>query len=258
MPDFLVIGAQRCGTSSLYMYLSRHPHVLPSLRKEIEYFSTRYQEGEAWYRAHFPLEVRMASGRHPSQTFEATPDYLLHPEAPGRAARLIPAARLILLVRDPVTRAYSHYQHNRRLGQEPLSFEDALDQEEPRLASEAEKIRKDPSYQARPLRRYSYATRGRYAEQLERWLAHFEPEQVLILGSNDLFGQTAPAFDRIQRFLGLPAWQPPRFRNYSYLGRPDSPLPPLQDALRRRLAREFAEPNQRFYDLVGKDFGWQT
>lgn len=262
LPDFLVIGAQRCGTSSLYKYLGRHPRVIPSLRKEIEFFSTRYSEGEAWYRAHFPLKARMDALRavrgYPSQTFEATPDYLLHPAAAERAAQLVPDARIIVLVRNPIDRAYSHFQHNRRLGQEPLQFEEALDQEHVRLSGELERISHDPAYPARYLRRYSYVTRGLYAEQLAPWRAQFAADRILIVSSEDLFSRTAETFLSMLEFLGLPPWRPAAFDNYSYASPSDRPSTGMPDDLRVRLTAVFSAPNIQFYAIAGRDFGWAS
>ena len=162
LPDFLIVGTQRGGTSSLYKYLGQHPEVSPSTRKEVEFFSTRFDAGVEWYRAHFPLRRR--SGR--LHTFEATPDYLLHPLAAERAYRLLPEAKIIAMLREPTSRAFSHYNHNRRLGHEPLSFTDALAAEPERIAGERARLLADSSYRALDLRRHGYVERGKYDEQL--------------------------------------------------------------------------------------------
>lgn len=260
LPDVLVIGAQRSGTSSLYKYLGAHPQAFPSLRKEVEYFSTRFTEGEPWYRAHFPLAARMAArsrrlGKSPI-SFEATPDYMLHPFAAARASELVPDARIIALLRNPIDRAISQYGHNRRLGQEPLTFEEALDQEDDRLAPEAEKIAADPAYQARPLRRYSYITRGRYAEQLERWQAWFPSSQMLIVRFEDLTAHPAQTLSSIESFLGIDDWHPAAFANHSY-GRAGRAGDEQADpGLRARLAEIFRSENERLADLLGYDLEW--
>lgn len=261
LPDMLVIGGQRCGTSSLYKYLGRHPNVAPSLRKEIEYFSVDYTHGERWYRAHFPLRARRglagATGR-PLLTFEATPDYLFDPRAPGRVNSLIPDAKLIVMLREPAERAISHYHHNRRLGHEPLDLEDALRAEDDRVAGGLERAIADPTDRAVELRRFSYVGRGRYAEQLERWFAHFPAEQILAIRSEDLFGAPAATFDRILTFLGLPIWYPPEFRNYSYVNAIDGDYPTPPDSAMEYLAARFLEPNARLVDLLGEEYRWDA
>jgi hypothetical protein len=259
LPGLLVIGAQRAGTSSLYKYLEGHPLLLASLRKETEYFSGHYRRGEAWYRAHFASRARHAllARRHgrPAIAFEATPYYLFHPLAPERAAALTPGAKLVVLLRDPVERAWSHYQHEARRGQEPLSFADALAAEPERLAVEEQRLADDPLSKGVRLNRYSYAAKGRYAEQLERWLAHFPRSQLLVLRTEDLFATPRQVLGEIQRFLDVPEWYPAEFENHSY----PTAVPersPVPDEVRERLVAEYAPHNRRLYELVGRDFGW--
>ena len=246
LPDALVIGAQRSGTSSLYRYLGGHPGVAPSFRKEVEFFSRYYARGVPWYRAHFELEA----GRH--LRFEATPDYLFHPLAPARAASVVPEARLVVLLRDPVARAWSHYQHMVDLGFETMSFDAAIDAEDSRCAADLAALASDPDHDAKALLRYSYVARGRYAEQLDRWLAVFPPDRLLVVRSEDFFRDTVTEFGRILDFLGLEAWTPAAFTNESRLqGRPSATgLPAGSEA---RLRDVFAEPNRLLVDLLGPD-----
>src|SRR5262245_42743754 len=182
LPDLLVIGAQRCGTSSLYRYLGRHPDVTPSLRKEVEYFSRRFDRGERWYRAHFAL----ANGRS-RLAFEATPDYLFHPFAAQRAAGVVPGARLVVMLREPIARAWSHYHHMVALGHEPLDFDAAVAAEPDRCAPDLRRLADDPYHDPVALLRYSYVARGRYAEQLSRWREHFPADRMLVVRSEDFF-----------------------------------------------------------------------
>jgi hypothetical protein len=259
LPDFLVIGAQRCGTSSLYRYLGTHPQVAASFRKETEFFSVRYDYGLAWYRAHFPLEVRRAfaerlSGRR-LQAFEATPDYLFHPLAAERAAELVPNARLVALLRDPVERAFSHYRHSVRLGRERLDFASALAAEPERLAGEEERLRQDSSYRAPSYLSFSYCARGLYAEQLERWLERYPRERLLVVRSEDFFSDPPRRYSEILRFLELPDTMPPGFRNYSYR-EPTTPAAAMDSALRAELQSRFAAHNRRLEDLLGRRLGW--
>ncbi len=260
LPDFLVIGAQRAGTSSLYKYLEQHPDVVASLRKETNYFNFRSANGEGWYRAHFASRWRRAlerrrRGREPL-SFEATSGYLFHPQAPARAAALVPEAKLVVLVRNPVDRAVSHYRHEVRAGTETLSFEEALDREPERLAGEAEKMAADPRYRSHPWDRFAYVARGRYAEQLERWRRVFPPDRFLVVKSEDLYEEPAKVYREILRFLDLPEWTPTRFRNYSYPGRPPARPDPVAAPTRQRLAETFAPHNRQLYAMVGRDLGW--
>lgn len=262
LPDVLIIGAQRCGTSSLYKYLGAHPQVIPSLRKEVEYFSTSFLEGEDWYRAHFPLKerifVRRVIGSGAPITFEATPDYLLDPRAAERAAHLVPEARIIVALRNPVARAFSQYQHNRRLGLEPLSFEEALDCESERIDGEVERLLEDPAYRAYPLRRHGYVARGKYAEQITRWQAWFPPEQILFVRFEDLTADPRATLLAIERFLGLDPWQPKSFANHSYgrSGRVEANA--MAGSTQQRLEQVFAPYDEQLDSLVGFQPGWRS
>jgi hypothetical protein len=258
LPDLLVIGTQRGGTSSLYKYLGQHPSVSPSIRKETEYFSSKYDRGEDWYRAHFPLRREKSSlnGGSRVMAFEADPDYLLDPRAAQRAAKLVPEAKIVVLLRDPVARAISHHAHNVRLGLEKLPLVEALAAEEERLNGEVERMLTDPAYPGRPYQRYSYVTRGIYVDHLERWLEHFPTDNFYVARSEDFFGHTAEVYQDLLQFLGLPAWQPKGFHNYSYPpGAPPS-VTAAEEDVRIELAARFAPHNQRLYDLLDWDPGW--
>jgi len=242
LPDLLIIGAQRCGTSSLYKYLGRHPQVVASTRKETEYFSGRYALGEHWYRAHFPSTRSITRGDVERITFEATPDYMLDPRAAERAASVVPDARIIALLRDPVARTYSHYRHMVRLGYESLSFEEALDAEHDRCREDWRRIAVDPSYRPKSLLRYSYVERGHYALQLDRWFEIYDEPSILLIRSEDFFASTRQVFARIQSFLGIDIWTPADMPNHSETGPDNLHIDPsVRDRLREHFASHSAE-----------------
>lgn len=263
LPDFLIIGAQRAGTSSLYKWVEAHPDVVASLRKETEYLAGRWCEGEDWYRGHFPSRYRRGIEhrlhRRTLATFEASPNYLFHPRAPERAAALLPGVKLVALLRNPVERAFSHHQHEVRAGRESLSFEEALDLEDERLAGEEDLMAGDPCYRSLAWERYSYVSRGRYAAQIERWIAAFGRERLLVVKSEDLYRDTLGCYSEIVEFLGLPAWAPAAFRNHSYVREADTgESPRMADETRARLAAELEPHNRQLYSLLDRDFGWET
>jgi hypothetical protein len=250
-PDFLIVGVMKGGTTSLFRYLSKHPQVLPPFRKEIKYFDCNYFKGKAWYRAHFPLKKKFTSGS--KLTGEATPYYIFHPEAPQRIASAVPKAKIIILLRNPIERAYSHYQHMVRVGREPLSFEEAIAAEPERLADEAEKISADPRYPTYKHLQYSYVGRGEYLAQVKRWRELFAKEQVLVLKSENLYHKTAEIMEKAQDFLGLAHWHPEKaygvFKEGSY--------EPMKAETRENLATHFKPQNEALYEYLGKDFGWE-
>jgi hypothetical protein len=245
LPDFLIIGAQKAGTTALYAYLRWHPGITGPSFKEVSFFDRHYPRGERWYRAHLPA-------RPGSQLVgEASPSYLFHPLAPERVAALIPRARLIAILRNPVDRAFSHYQHEVSLGRESLSFEEALDREEERMRGELERMVREPSYFSHAWWNYTYASRGLYAEQLERWFAVFSREQLLVLISEEMLDDPGETYARVLDFLGagrheLSSYPRIFSRDYNAMAGP----------MRRRLEDFFAEPNRRLAALLGRELPW--
>lgn len=255
LPDFIIIGTQRGGTTSLYNYLAAHPAVARALTKEVRFFDLHYDRGPAWYRAQFPsAKHREALERRTGLDMvvgEASPDYMLHPHAPVRAANLVPAAKLIVLLRDPVARAYSHYWHQVKRGFETLSFEEAIAREPERLAGELEKLLADERYESFEYHHHSYLTRGMYADQLERWMRLFPRDRFLILASEELYERPAEIVDEVLRFLGLPPWHLADYPTYNKMGSGQ-----MAPATREELLAYFAPHNERLYRLVDRDFGW--
>jgi hypothetical protein len=245
LPHFLVIGAQKAGTTALYAYLRWHPGITGPSWKEVSFFDRHWWRGEAWYRGQFPLRAgeRLVG--------EASPSYLFHPLAPERARSLVPDAKLVALLRNPVDRAYSQYQHEVALGREPLSFEDALAAEDDRLAGEVERLVEDPRAFSRAWWDHTYAARGRYAEQLERWLAVFPREQLLVVPTEELGERPAETYAAILAFLGAEPYELPSYPRVF-----DRDYEPMRPETRAALAATFAEPNRRLEALLGRTFGW--
>lgn len=270
LPTFLVIGAMRCGTTSLARYLGAHPEVFIAPVKEVHYFDRNYELGERWYRDQF----KGYDGE--PQLGEATQNYLYDPEPFERLADLLPDAKLVVSLRDPVERAYSHYWHKVARGREPLSFEDALDAEAARLASG------DP--EARD--HFSYLDRGHYLPQLERVVSRYPREQVHVLLFEDLRDRPTETFQQLCRFLGVADDVVPdvigepmnvygRFRSLrvqqvarrlpaplaKVVGRLNtdrSGYPPLDPHLRRRLVDQLAGERAALAEWLGRDLSvWE-
>ncbi|CAN5755607.1 hypothetical protein BH23ACT4_BH23ACT4_03050 [soil metagenome] len=258
-PDFIVIGCQRGGTSSLYRYLGLHPDISASLRKETEYFTAKFPEGEAWYRAHFPLDLRhrlaAALGKR-RLTLEATPDYLVDPRAPARCHDLLPDARIVVMLREPGERALSQFHHNVRLGLETETFDRAIELEESRIAHDLVEMVEDPSTSATQFRRFSYLTRGDYAEQLQRWFDHYPRDRFLIVESEDFFSDPDRVLGKVLDFVGARRWSPPEFRNYSYMERGAVGHEEVPAALRGVLDERFRQSNKNLRELIDTDLEW--
>jgi hypothetical protein len=239
LPDFVVLGTQKGGTSFFYRLLTEHPLVRGAAVKELHFFDNKFAEGVGWYRRCFS-EGERVDGRR-TITGEASPSYLFDPRVPERMARTVPEARLIALLRNPVDRAYSHYQMEVRRGREARSFEEATEQE--MTSAEGEENAVDV--------RYAYLTRGLYAEQLERFSFFANRDRLLVVNSENLFTRRLEVLERVSTFLGLPSFEstlaPPAGR---------APYEPMDPATRRRLEGFFAPHNERLYSLLNTDFGW--
>ncbi len=195
LPDFLIIGGARCGTSSLLQYLGDHPDVATLPPIEIHYFDRHFDRGANWYRSWFPLKSRKTAG-------ESSPSYLMDPNVPERVAGLLPDVKLIVLLRDPVERAASHYSLRKGKGAEPEeSLAAALDDEERRMQGNS----RHPGVGGLIDCYFEY---GSYAKGLHRWLEHFDPSSFLILKSEDLFSDPDPTYNHVLSFLGLNPHRP--------------------------------------------------
>ncbi len=260
LPDFLIIGAQKCGTTALFDYLSEHPQVKPSIVKEVQFYDVNYAKGLEWYKSHFPNHV--LPDFYGTQLFrswitgEASPYYLRSYAAPRRLAAVCRQSgkrpKLIVLFRDPVMRAYSHYQMSRmQYGVEDLSFIDGLAAETERLSGEEERVRLNENYTSLSDVLFGYKRLGHYAEQLEHWFEFFPKESFLIVQSEDLARHPSRVFGQVCEFLKLRSWKPKQFelknaRHY----------PHLEAAAHETLKEYFSEKNEKLFSLIGRRFDW--
>jgi len=250
LPSFLIIGTQKGGTTSLYRWLGQHPQVVEASRKEVHYFDINYSKGEGWYRSHFPLPRELGADQI---TGEGSPYYMCHPHAAERIAAMLPDVPLIVLLRNPVERAISHYFHSQRNGREPLSIEQAMEQEAARTDAEFARMRKDGRYISRAHRWYSYQSRGRYVEQLQAFHAHFPRKQLLILRSEDLFAEPQRILDETCAHIGLRTGFRPANMEAQLVGGYDQKG---GDAVRSSLQRHFAPHNAALAEYLQRDFQW--
>ncbi len=249
LPGFLIVGAQRCGTTSMYRALSAHPDVRKAvLHKGVHYFDMNYDHSLAWYRAHFPLRA----GHGDCLTFESSPYYLFHPLAGERIAADLPGVKLLVLVRDPVERAYSAYTHERARGFETESFERAIELEPERLHGEAQRIITQPGYLSHSHQHQAYVGRGQYVEQLDRLSQLFGRDRIKVVDSGDFFSTPAPVYDQVLDFLGLPKSDYPPFEQHN--ARPRSPI---GSALQARLDSHFAPYDEQLESWLAQPPSWR-
>ncbi len=254
-PDFLIIGASKCGTTSLYNYLTSHPQIARARSKEIHYFDTEFQRGSAWYRSNFPLRLPLRISRVAHTrvlTGEASPYYIFHPHALRRISEALPEILMIIILRNPVDRAYSHYNYTVRLGYETLSFEDAIATEEERLKGEVEKMLADENYYSYSHQHHSYLSRGIYANQITTLKRlGFTREQLLILKSEDFFSKPAEGLRTVWQFLDLPDYHGGNVEKFNFGNYGE-----MKTATRRYLMQFYKLHNQRLSEMLGSDFLW--
>jgi tetratricopeptide (TPR) repeat protein len=229
-PKFFILGQAKAGTSALFQYLSNHPAMVAPMIKEPQFFSLYHHYGSEWYESLFP-RFAPSSGLF---TGEGSVTYLRNRRAPERIAGEIPDARLIVILRNPVSRAYSEYWMHRRLGRSLPSFEEAVGMELENWSA-CPVDEEDAGDGPRP---FGYLSRSIALPAIRRWLKHFPPEQLLVLRNDQMASDLRGTLRRVCRFVGVPDFQP---------GRPDrhneGRYPPLPDPLRQRLEAWF-QPHQ--------------
>lgn len=252
LPDFVIIGAARSGTTHLLGQLNAHPNVLEG-PAETHFFDThRYRYGIGWYRMRFPLNRDRrrvyAAGRHPVLTGESSPSYLSHPTVPGRVARALPQARLLVLLRDPAERAASHWAWCLRQCGETRSLREVVEAELGPPGDTAgirvplDKRVNDPLV----------VRRGLYQPQLERWRTHFPDDQLMVIQAERWFRDPAGVMAEVCDYLGIPRRDelPRVMRNRN---KPHDPFD--QEAIAR--LREFYRPyNVELARYLGMELDW--
>jgi hypothetical protein len=245
LPDFIIAGAPRSGTTWLYVLAQRHPQIAMAqpMLPEPKFFLVDevWQRGVDYYSKTWfdPLPAGRVLG-------EKSTNYLESPEAAERISRALPRAKLIFVLRNPVDRAYSNYLWSRQNGLEDETFERALALEEQR--------ERDVAPQTRYARPHAYFSRGLYAEHLVRFFARFPREQILVLRHEHIVARPEDIAAAFQRFVGV-AEMPELARDLGPINAAEA-LPPeiVPKVLRRRLAERYRAANARLATVLGSNF----
>ncbi len=237
-PDFLIIGAGKCGTTSLYSYLDNHPQILLPNNKEINFFSKNFTNGLDWYLSQFPT----ITDRSDLITGEASPSYFFMPHVPKRIYQIAPNVKLIVLLRNPVDRSISAYYQNRKTGKMTRTLAEVVREE----IKHYEKITKDDlSHSGGVL------LQGLYFWKLQRWMQIFSREQFLILKSEDFFENPAKIMKQVFQFLELP-----EVINKKYHRLNIGSYPPVEEEMRQKLTEFFHSHNQKLEKYLQMKFNW--
>lgn len=255
VPQVVVVGAQRSGTTTLFRMLADHPQLMrPTVSKGTGYFDDHYARGPRWYAAHFPLRLslRLAGRGRAMRTFECSGYYLFHPLAAERLARDLPRAQVVVMLRDPVARAHSAHRHEFSRGFETLGFAEALAAESRRTAGEVDRLVRTPGATSPALRHHAYLGRSSYRGQVERLLAAVGPERVHVVEAERLFADPVGEFDRLQDALGLT-----RVPTAVLTAWNAEPGDPIEDELSDELRERFAVDDQWLAELLGHVPAWR-
>ena len=243
-PNFIIIGSQKSGTTSLASYISQHSQVLPAIKKETHFWSFKFHQGIDWYLAHFPPIPKSQN----LITGEATPSYLVTDKAPERIYRLLPNIKLLVILINPVDRAFSQYHHWQRLNWEDRSFEVAINQELEILKTTPKQPQGDRKYWRLS---GNYIGRGVYIEFIQKWMAVFSREQFLILRGEGLYQTPDNTMKQVFDFLGLPEHKLAKYKKLN-----SGSYTPISDLLRQRLSEYFQPHNYRLEEYLGMKFNW--
>lgn len=265
LPDFVLIGTKRGGTTSLYRQIEQHPSYLPlfpsarvlPLRenmKGVHYFDSHSHRSASWYRSHFATRPARALVRRRTGaafTGDGSPYYLFHPLAAERTRHLLPDAKLLVLLRDPVERTASHWSEQTRNTIETLSFRDALAAEDDRLGGDADRLRRGEILTSHAHEQQSYASQSEYADSLERWMSLYPRDQLLVLFSEDFYTDPQAQLDQVFSFLGVAphAVEQKAVRNAA-------PRSPMDDDIRAALQERFAPDVDRVAAITGTTPPW--
>lgn len=254
LPNFYIIGTAKGGTSSLFDYLIQHPDVISPIGKELHFFEELYKRGSNWYKVCFPTKIQRLFKKN-FITGEATPRYIDHPQVPKRINNLTPNAKFIVMLRNPIDRAFSHYSmiiNGKSSSLEPLPFEDAILKESERIKGEFEKMESESTYSSDKYWAYAYQDRGLYAKKLKRWMKIFSPEKFFIIQSEEFFRNPDVIYNQTLKFLGLRHYN---LSNYEpvKVGKYKSQL---KSETREFLSAYFKPYNEELFQLIGRRFDW--
>lgn len=258
-PNFIIVGAQRSGTTSLYDYLLWHRAISPALQKEVNFFDIHFFKGLRWYQSYFPSKLNfrntiLAGMGLNTITGEASPDYMSNPQVSSRVAEIYPDMKVIMILRNPVDRAYSHFLHETRLGREQLSFRAAIESESERIKSDLERMRIDDEYFGWDFHRYNYLYKGLYVDHINHWLKYFDRNQIYVIRSEDLFEDVPKVMEGVFNFLDLDMKNWISKSNYDIDG--GGSYTSMSESDRKWLDNYYQDANHRLSNLLQRDMKW--
>ncbi|MDB9721748.1 sulfotransferase domain-containing protein [Nitrosopumilus sp.] len=251
LPEFIVIGAAKSGTTSLYHYLSQHPCIIKSAYDELGYFDDNFNLGLNWYRSLFPTKFTQQKIEHEHKkflTYDVTPGYFQNPSCIKRMYETLPNVKLILVLRNPVDRTYSHYQASTKRGiKTKKSFQEILDKD----LKKYEEVKNDDS-EYKNFILNSYIGPSIYVKLVKEWLKYFSSEQLLILSSEELKKNHKEVFSKIHNFLNIKDEEIDTVTKHNTGG----DYTPLNSELRQKVIDFFKPHNEELFNIINQKFDW--
>ena len=248
LPDFFIIGVVRSGTTSMYHYLDEHPSIVKSAYDELGFFDDNFRLGWSWYKTLFPTTITKRIVKRKTGnflTFDDTPFYVYNEDVAKKIKNYFPKTKLIIILRNPIDRAYSNYHLGVRMGDEKRTFDQAVDDEMQKIA-EYNEIEMDDYISQ------SYLGRGIYAKQLEIWLKYFPASVIKILESERFSNDTEKTMNEVFEFLDLPNHNIRNLKKKNV-----AEYPPMRTETRQKLCNFFSEYNEELYDMLKVRYDWR-
>jgi hypothetical protein len=246
LPDFIIFGTVRSGSTSLYYDICEHPSVLPAAYDEIGFFDSNYHLGVNWYRSMFPKKSDMSKKKIETNyaiTGEDTPFYVWKKEVPNRILSHLPDCKLLCILRNPIDRAYSNYHLSRRSNTEKLSFEESIQEEMSRIEKQVQREDFDNTR--------SYLAKGLYHLQLVNWYDTFPREKIFVTSTEDLSAEPYKTLNDVFNFLEIPDYElknPQKKKTEKYEN--------MSNKIRNELIKFFMQYNEDLFELIQKKFNW--
>ena len=252
IPDFLVIGAKRCGTTSLYQHLPEHPCISKSPHDNMGFFNDNFHLGVNWYKSFFPTTFtrnKIKSKFGDFLAFDVTTKYMEEESTANNVYQTKPNMKIIIILRNPVDRAYSQYHLSVRQTAERRSFEDVVEENMNRLNKEShEHYKIKPKFSAKE---DNYLKKGLYALQLRYWLKIFPRENILIVSTEEFESNQQIIYNKIFEFLNISKFE---VKNTKKMQKGN--YPPIKSETRNLLLDYFRPHNHELFELINMEFDW--
>ena len=253
LPDFLVIGAKRCGTTSLFYHLPEHPCIPKSSHDNMGFFNDNYHLGVNWYKSFFPTiftrnKIKSKFGNF--LAFDVTTTYMEEESTANNVYQTKPNMKIIVILRNPVDRTYSHFLKNVREKVEKRNFESAVEENMGRMKKESyEQHETKPKF---IVDENNYLKKGLYALQLRHWLKIFPRENILIVSTEEFESDQQAIYNKIFKFLNISQF---KVKNTEKMEK--GSYPPMKSETRNLLLDYFRSHNQELFELINMEFDWK-